>query len=560
MMRSTTNEHNWLWLAVALFIGAIIWIDPLRETAILDDWAYALTVRHLLETGEYKLHDWLSANMPFQAYWGGLFSYVLGYSHSSLRISTLVLAFLGLLAFYNLAREHELDPLTAGVLTLVFLSSPLVLRLSFSFMTDVPALALFITSLLLYTRAVRLQSFVLMLMASLAGAAAILTRQFCLVLVPGVLVATLTSRELRPLLKNVLAGLALPTIAAAWQLQAGYLSPNWAATYSMANQARYFGDVDHMAGSMIWRPTVVLEYMALFSLPLVPLVFVQVLFGFRTSESDSQAMSRARNNFHGGTRAAILLALALYLIIGFLIGPSFGAMGYMIPYVPWYFGSLEGLGPVGRALLSMLALSGGAFYGFLFLNRYLSSENRRRISASQTLLDFVTMFFFVEILLFFQIGDAYFLPLLPFALIVAGRAIQPQINRFAKPAVAMCLVMLLLSAAWTRGLLADDEASWQAAEKLVRQGVSPQEICAKWPWVSYYRFNEFLAEGGYPSAAGVKRFFEEWWPKRREEARFWITPDRNDPPGEHWRIVEETPYRGMIGKMRRVYVKERVRN
>ncbi|MEW6111886.1 MAG: glycosyltransferase family 39 protein [Thermodesulfobacteriota bacterium] len=554
------REHNWLWLVTALFAGAVVWVNPLRETAMLDDWAYALTVRHLLETGEYKLHDWLSANMPFQAYWGGMFSSVFGYALSSLRLSTLVLSFLGLLAFYQLAREHDLDRSTASVLTLVLLSSPLVFRLSFSFMTDVPALTLFVMSLLLYTRGVRLGSFGLILLGSVVGAAAILTRQFCLVLVPGVLVATLTSRELRPLRKEVLAGLVLPTIAAAWQLQAGYFSPNWAATYSMENQAGYFADVAHMAGSIFWRPTVILQYMALFSLPLVPIVFVRVLSGFRASVGGPENRASSWDRLHAGIRVAIVVGLALYVAFGMLIGPFFGAMAHMIPYVPWYFGSIEGFGSVGRFFLSAITISGGVLYGYLFISRYLSSEQRRRISAPQRLLDFVTAFFFFEVLLFFQIGDAYLLPLLPFTLIVAGRALQPRMARFAKSAIAFSLIMLVLSAAWTRGLLADDEASWQAAERLVKQGVRPQEICAEWPWVSYYRFNEFLVEAGYPPALGVNRFFEEWLPQKRHEARFWITPDKNDPPGEHWRIVDEVPYRGIIGKMLRKYVKERVRN
>jgi len=561
LMRSTTREQNWLWLVTAVFVGVVVWVNPLRETAILDDWAYALTVRHLLETGEYKLHDWLSANMPFQAYWGGMFCSVFGYSHSSLRLSTLALAFLGLLAFYQLAREHDLDRSTAGVLTLALFASPLVLRLSFSFMTDVPALALFIASLLLYTRGLRLRSFPLMLLASVAGTAAILTRQFYLVLVPGLLIATLTSSEPRSLLKQALAGLVLPTIAAVWQLQVGCYAPNWAATYSMQNQARYFADVAHMAGSMVWRPTVVLQYLALFSLPLVPWAFAKVLRAFRHGKGDSGDRTSDWDSLHVGARVTILVGLALYVTVGILIGPWFGATGHTMPYLPWYFGdSIKAFGSVPRFLLSLITALGGVLYGYVFLSRYLSRENRGTISASQKLLDFVTALFFVQILLFFQIGDAYLLPLLPFTLIAIGRAIQRQIGRSVKAAAKLCLVLLVLSAAWTRGLLAVDEASWQAAEKLVKQGISPQEISAEWHWVATYRFNEFLAESGYPPIDGVKRFLEEWLPEKRQEARFWITPERYDPPGEQWRIVEEAPYRGMIGKMRRVYVKERVRD
>ena len=90
------------------FLLSVLLINPLRETAMEDDWAYALTVRHVLTSGEYRLHDWLVANMPFQAYWGALFASLGGYSFAMLRLSTLVLAAIGLVAFYHLAREHEL--------------------------------------------------------------------------------------------------------------------------------------------------------------------------------------------------------------------------------------------------------------------------------------------------------------------------------------------------------------------------------------------------------------------------------------------------------------------
>ena len=85
--------------------------------------------------------------MPSQAYWGALFARLFGYSFSSLRVSTLVLAAFGLIAFYQLAKEHGLDDIQAGLLTLGLLASPLVLRTSFTFMTDVPFLACLLIAL-----------------------------------------------------------------------------------------------------------------------------------------------------------------------------------------------------------------------------------------------------------------------------------------------------------------------------------------------------------------------------------------------------------------------------
>src|SRR5262245_61557781 len=81
-----------MWLLLSCFLLTIAVVNPLRETGTWsDDFAYARMVRHLLETGEYRLDHWASANMPVQIYWAAGLSRILGYSFITLRISTLIL-------------------------------------------------------------------------------------------------------------------------------------------------------------------------------------------------------------------------------------------------------------------------------------------------------------------------------------------------------------------------------------------------------------------------------------------------------------------------------------
>src|SRR4051794_11178979 len=89
----------WSVCAAGLVLLTICLLDPRREMPLEDDWAYALTVDHLVQTGNYQLHPWLSANMPFQAFWGAMFTLGLGSGFGSLRISTLVLSMAG--AFFG---------------------------------------------------------------------------------------------------------------------------------------------------------------------------------------------------------------------------------------------------------------------------------------------------------------------------------------------------------------------------------------------------------------------------------------------------------------------------
>src|SRR5260370_30634627 len=118
MTAAPARERPWLLgIGLTAFAIACVVVNPLREMALDDDWAYALTVKHLLETGGYHLNDWAAANIPFQVYCGAAFSRVFGFSHSALRISTLVLFVGGLIGFYFLGREHELSPRAAGLVT-----------------------------------------------------------------------------------------------------------------------------------------------------------------------------------------------------------------------------------------------------------------------------------------------------------------------------------------------------------------------------------------------------------------------------------------------------------
>ena len=122
-----------LLLLLLFFFLVVAFINPFREMMIDDDWAYGLTVRHLLATGEYRLHDWAAANMPIQIYWGAFLTNVFGYSFTVLRCSTLILLFTGLLALYRILRDFHVGEAESSLLTFAVFSVPAVLFLSFTF-------------------------------------------------------------------------------------------------------------------------------------------------------------------------------------------------------------------------------------------------------------------------------------------------------------------------------------------------------------------------------------------------------------------------------------------
>src|SRR5215469_159679 len=119
---------------------------------LIDDWLYAWSVGHFLETGTVRMVESSSHYPVAQILWGALFSQLFGFSFGVLRLSTPLLAWGSLLAFYLTLRELGIRPLPACLGTIVLLCNPVVFMLDNSFMTDAPFLSIMNGALLWYAR------------------------------------------------------------------------------------------------------------------------------------------------------------------------------------------------------------------------------------------------------------------------------------------------------------------------------------------------------------------------------------------------------------------------
>jgi 4-amino-4-deoxy-L-arabinose transferase-like glycosyltransferase len=157
-MASTVPGHSgrrdrWALVGITavVLLTALLASAPV-EVPVIDDWTYAWSVEHFRETSELRMLEW-SAHYPLaQILWGALFSRLLGFSFAVLRLSTLVLAWAGLLALYGTLREVGTHPLLAGLGTMMLWCNPVFFVLSHSFMTDVPFVSLMNAALFCYVR------------------------------------------------------------------------------------------------------------------------------------------------------------------------------------------------------------------------------------------------------------------------------------------------------------------------------------------------------------------------------------------------------------------------
>ncbi len=544
--QSYIKAQAWLWGALGLFGLSVAYVNPWREGVVSDDWCYALTVKHLVETGTYKLNEWSSANILFQAYWGSLFAEVLGYSYASLRVSTVVLAFVGIIAFYFLAKEHRFSNTQAGLLTLGWLSSPIVLLLTFSFMTDVPFLVLMLVALAFYARAIRINNYPLMFCGSLATVAASLIRPTGLALVAGLFCAWIFSKERKSQRGLYLTGLSLPALVGIF-VAANFLQPSISARYNSIGQAEYFANPALALGdTLLWRPATFLHYLAFFVLPLAIIgliaLYSEIKQLFRLKAKDKSAHLKLR--LLGIVTGFLLIAL----IYGFFTKPSIA-----LPFYGWQLNTLIQGQWSGRILITVFTLLGAIMLGYVFLRRIVDWKT---LPPQERLLDYVTLFLLMYHLLFFQISDRYLLVLLPYCLIALGRYLDKWLLRLKVAALVSCLAMLLFSLVWVRSSMAQIEAHWKAAEQVIAMGVPTNQIGVSWTWLAYHNFADYLAEVK-PTILQPLDFSERWYPEQLLRAPFVVIEDEIMPPEEKWQLLFEVSYKDGLFRDRQVKVLKR---
>lgn len=186
--RYITNRSLLLPL-VLLFLFTTLLVSPVGEFSLNDDWIHAKAVQRLLEEGLYRGHPYVAATLAAQAYWAALFCKIFGFSFTVLRVSTLVLSVVGAWAMARcglaLGFSRNLALLCGALLAI----NPLVLNLSYSFMTDVPFLVMSILSGLFFLLALQTPSAKMIFWGSSFAAVAFFVRQFGIML-PVAFVAT----------------------------------------------------------------------------------------------------------------------------------------------------------------------------------------------------------------------------------------------------------------------------------------------------------------------------------------------------------------------------------
>lgn len=164
-------------LIASCWCFSLLLVNPSGNFPLNDDWSYGLTVKHLIENGDFRPTGWASMPHLTNALWGLLFCIPAGFSFTALRLSTLALSLLGVFGVYLLIRDLRQPRWLALVSALTLGFNPIYYALSNTFMTDVPYTAIAIYAAVFLARNLRTGSNLCLLIGTAIAVAATLSRQ-----------------------------------------------------------------------------------------------------------------------------------------------------------------------------------------------------------------------------------------------------------------------------------------------------------------------------------------------------------------------------------------------
>lgn len=539
---------------IALLLGVVLVscavISPLFEFPLIDDWVYAMAVRHLVSSGQLQIPDWAAATIVAQVLWGALFAKVFGFSFSAIRLSTLTLSLAGSAALYGIARELGISQRRALVGAVVYWFNPLTFSLSYTFMSDVPALSLVLLATFSYLRGVRGARRRYLVIGSCLAALAFLVRQPALLVVPAVLGYGLLERQpWRAFARYSLLVAGVPALVTAVYL-------GWTQVHGTPSEEERVFETVFRHGFTVWHSGLLLAVYVLFYAGFFCLPLTLALL-----HSELACLSRL------WSRGERLPLLAWGLVVPGLVALcyGYGALGYApmrwMPYLE--YGAMlhrSGIGPndiVGRRAtvlsaplqvgLTVLAALSLFLLGVLLYGRLLEARWRpgRRLSpvwlpALVGLAQIAALFpVSVHVLAVGWVSfDRYLLPLVPFALLgVLWLSRGMSLSRTVL--AAGLLAVASLSVAGTHDWLSYNQLRWRLGESLLARGVPYEKIDAGMEWDGWYLYKQSL---------GLKR-------ARTPNGPFWThdvakatdsTYMVSFSPMPGYRVLERRPYRSWL--------------
>lgn len=468
-------------LICAIFLVVVLLVPPVRNFPMDDDWAYAQSVRDLLN-GHFQLSHWAQAIALGHITWAALLAYFLGFSFTTLSIANLAVGLFGLVVFYLLLRQLGINPAYAlfGVAVLGF--NPMYVYLSYSFMTDVSLVTFMLAALLCFVLAFKTpvvrESW--LWWGSVACALAYLNRQFGALVPLAVLLYMWSAREWT--WRRVAAVTLIPVVSAVGYALWEYSQPV-PVVAALLDQIRAFA-FQNPGQAVVLRVLDIVYTIAIPGLCLLPLLFI-----------------RGRNRY-SLIAFGLIAALQIYVlratgtvlpVMGNVVDHTGFFTAYQSPWPEWVWAGLAIAGSLTLCLFIGSLLNGPRPSSIWdAFRRNLGSDSGTERDPAHILYILLTLLVPVTLFLPPFLFDRYFLPMIPLLMVPTLRYLQQH----ASPSLAwwrwaLVLPLALFSMIGMRDLFEFYGLRWNQAEALVQtSGVARHNIDAGYEWIGWYLFEE----------------------------------------------------------------------
>jgi len=500
---SIPTEWRALLILALWFVAVAMAIGVYRNIPVIDDWTYAWSVERLIHDGRIEVLDWSAVYPLAHSLWGAAWSLVLGFSFTTLRLSTLALSLLATCALYLILRELEARPRIALLGALTVAANPVFLLLSSSFMTDVPFVASTLMALLCYTRAMSRGQIHLVWWGGAWACLALLDRQVAIVTPLAALPLLMSHPRGEPKRSAVLLALGTTGVAMlVCSLVMMSLVKPTGEMVKLVDRLQYVLSIP--VARYLTTNLYILSTMAFYALPAL------------------LAMATVRSLWRRPALFVVTLSLAAIMLVfaGEIpvplrpgntwtlaeVGGSRGLVNGQLP--PLDMTTIEivlrgaGLLAFGLALMSLIWPEGHAAHGartaFAWrpvVHRLLVAAKTIAMTPRMPLVIYLIAYLLIANVLWFY-NDRYLIVALPVlvALALGGRQHGAEVPRLAWIAVAIFATVAVVG---TRDALRFNQGlrdSWQA---LVDSGVRPSDIDAGYAWNGWwlYAHPENLAKG-----------------------------------------------------------------
>lgn len=501
-------------IIIGLFLLQFLYISPIGEFPLNDDWVHTDTIRYLAATGEFRMLPFAGPTFYVPIWYGFALTKLFGFSFSMLRISTLVLAAMTLLLLYHFVKKITKNELIAFLATLLLWSNPLFYHLSFTFMTDIPALLFFLLSLVVFYKGFERQQYRYLFFASLISIAGFFIRQTnILPMAAAGITAFFLYTPFKYKIKTI-AAFGIPSIiflTLYFYIAHIGLLPQNIGEHSIEGAARLFGHIR-------WWTWYIPMYLGIFLLPL------SLTYALTHTK-------KFKNNYLYGL-VAIFVSAALCFR---------SAYGLQFPYIRNII-TLSGLGPLRDTLQGVpIPLFPSFVWGIITLSAAISAaiviwigiSERKKITHIRSTHFFITFtaIIYTLPLLIFESFDRYLLPL--FVILIIGLSYAIAQKKYTKiqryiPLILCIIFSFIVSMTQTDYYLKLHAQKNIIANTLLENGIEINEIDAGYEWDGWHQYWS-MYDSNYKAPDSKDR---PWWitklfPKNTAQYVIAISPLKN---------------------------------